>query len=59
MEKVAMVSSDTILIEEEVIEGIPVCSTNYSSPVVEQSNFIDEISYKIGNRKYVENAPHF
>ena len=53
--------SQTVLIEEEeeVEEGIPVCGANYSSPVVEQASFIEEIHYKIGNRKYVENAPHF
>lgn len=52
--------SQTVLIEvEEVEEGVPVCGANYSSPVVEQDRFIEEIHYKIGNRKYVENAPHF
>jgi hypothetical protein len=52
-------SSQEILVDEEEIEGVPVCGANYSSPVVEQANFIEEIHYTIGNRKYVENAPHF
>ena len=52
-------SSQEILVDEEEIEGVPVCGANYSSPVVEQDRFIEEIHYKIGNRKYVENAPHF
>jgi hypothetical protein len=47
------------LVRDEEIEGVPVCAANYSSPVVEQGNFIEEISYTIGNRKYIENAPHF
>lgn len=47
------------LVKDEEIEGVPVCSANFSSPVVEQGNFIEEISYTIGNRKYTENAPHF
>ena len=52
-------SSQEILVDEQEIEGVPVCGANYSSPVVEQANFIEEIHYTIGNRKYVENAPHF
>lgn len=46
-------------VEEEELEGVPVCGANYSSPVVEQANFIEEVSYRIGSRKYIENAPHF
>jgi hypothetical protein len=58
-----MVSSHTILKhqeeEDEVEEGVPVCGANYSSPVVDQASFIDEIHYSIGGKKYIENAPHF
>lgn len=56
--EIPIMSSQEILVDEE-IEGVPVCGANYSSPVVEQASFIEEIHYKIGNRKYVENAPHF
>ncbi len=42
--------------EEELSEGIPVCGTNLSSPVVDTSAYIDEIRYKVGNRLYIENA---
>ncbi|HEU4984573.1 MAG TPA: hypothetical protein VFT58_02940 [Nitrososphaera sp.] len=58
---VCMVSSHTILKhqeEDEVEEGVPVCGANYSSPVVDQASFIDEIHYSIGGKKYIENAPH-
>ena len=37
-------------------QGIPVCSANLSSPVVDQAIYIDEIHYRIGNRVYIENA---
>ncbi|MGH9877146.1 MAG: hypothetical protein ACREBU_04530 [Nitrososphaera sp.] len=46
----------TILIEEESIEGIPVCAANLSSPVIDQAKYIEEIHYKIGSRLYLENA---
>ena len=43
--------------EEEEIEGVPVCGANMTSPVVDTVYYSDEISYRIGNRKYIENAP--
>jgi hypothetical protein len=42
--------------ELETIEGIPVCGSNLSTPVVDTSAYISEIYYKIGNRLYIENA---
>ena len=42
--------------QEELSEGIPVCDTSLSTPVVDTARFIDEIHYKIGDRTYVENA---
>ena len=42
--------------EQETIEGIPVCGSNLSTPVVDTSAYISEIYYKIGNRLYIENA---
>jgi hypothetical protein len=56
----------SILIEEQeekkkeeeavVVEGVPVCGANLSSPVVDRVYYIDQIHYKIGNRLYIENA---
>jgi hypothetical protein len=56
----------SILIEEQeekekeeeavVVEGVPVCGANLSSPVVDAVYYIDQIHYKIGNRLYIENA---
>lgn len=47
----------SLLVEqEEILEGVPVCGANLSSPVVDTAYYIDEIHYKIGNRMYVENA---
>jgi hypothetical protein len=37
-------------------QGIPVCGSNLSSPVVDQAYYIDEIHYRIGNKVYIENA---
>jgi hypothetical protein len=42
--------------EEELIEGIAVCGSNLSSPVLDRSAYINEIHYKVGNRLYIENA---
>ena len=49
-------SSSTILVEEESVEGVPVCAGNLSSPVVDQANYIMEIRYRIGGTQYIENA---
>ena len=42
--------------EEEEMGGIPVCSANLSSPVIDTANYIGEVHYKIGNRLYIEHA---
>jgi hypothetical protein len=49
-------SNSIILVEEEPVEGVPVCGGNLSSPVLDQANYIKEIHYRIGDRQYVENA---
>ncbi len=52
-------SSDYIIIEKEESEqhvGVPICGANLSNPVIDSSNFIDEIHYQIGNKLYIENA---
>ncbi len=55
----------SILVEEQeeekeeavaVVEGVPVCGANFSSPVLDTVYYIDQIHYKIGNRLYIENA---
>jgi hypothetical protein len=44
--------------EEELVveEGVPICGSNLSTPVVDTTQHIKEIHYKIGNRLYIENA---
>lgn len=42
--------------EDELFEGIAVCGTNLSTPVVDISAYIHEIHYKVGTRLYIENA---
>ena len=60
-----MVSSASILFERERQEeqqqsqlesGIPVCGANLSTPILDQSHYINEIHYRIGNKLYIENA---
>jgi len=51
-----MMNANTVLVEEEECEGIPVCGANLSSPVVDQADYIQEIHYKVGSRLYIENA---
>ena len=51
--------SDCMLVEKDESEeqtGIPICGANLSSPVIDTSNFISEIHYRIGNKLYIENA---
>ena len=36
--------------EEKLFEGIAVCGTNLSTPVVDTSAYINEVHYKVGNR---------
>jgi hypothetical protein len=43
-------------LEQEMIEGVPVCGANFSSPVIDTGYYIEEIRFKIGNRLYIENA---
>lgn len=43
-------------VQEEMIEGVPVCGGNFSSLVIDTGYYIEEIHYKIGNRLYIENA---
>jgi hypothetical protein len=40
----------------EDIRGVPICGSNFSTPVTDNSHFISEIHYRIGNRLYIENA---
>jgi len=42
--------------EEELFNGVAVCGTNLSTPVLDTSAYIREIHYKVGNRLYIENA---
>lgn len=49
-------SANTLLVEKEECEGLPVCGANLSSPVIDQANYIEQIRYKVGSRLYIENA---
>jgi hypothetical protein len=51
-----MMNANTLLVEEEECEGIPVCGANLSSLVIDQANYIQEIHYRVGSRLYIENA---
>lgn len=46
----------TELSEEVDLEGIPICYSNLTTPVTNRTDFIQEVSYKIGMRVYIENA---
>jgi hypothetical protein len=43
-------------LQEEMVEGVPICGANFSSPVLDIGYYIEEIHYKIGDRLYIENA---
>jgi hypothetical protein len=42
--------------EQGSILGVPVCASNFSTPVVDQAGYTREIHYRIGDRVYIENA---
>ena len=48
----------SILVEKQIEqeEGVPVCSANLSSPVVDKAQYTDQIHFIIANRMYIENA---
>jgi hypothetical protein len=41
---------------EQVVEGVPVCGANLSSPVFDTANYIEQVHYRIGTKLYIENA---
>lgn len=41
---------------ESLVWGVPVCGANFSTPVLDQTYYIGEIHYRIGQRLYIENA---
>lgn len=49
-------NANTLLVEDEECEGLPMCGANLSSPVLDQAQYIQEIHYKVGSRLYIENA---
>lgn len=49
-------SDNTVLLEEEKTEGVPVCGGNLSTPVTDTVRYLDEVHYRIGDRLYIENA---
>lgn len=40
----------------EEIQGIPICGSNFANPITDNSQFMREIHYRIGDRLYIENA---
>ena len=41
---------------EELVSGVPICGSNFSTPVVDRAYHTAEIHYRIGDRMYIENA---
>lgn len=42
--------------QEEDLGSIQVCGGNFTTPVVDKSNYLDEVQYNIGQITYTENA---
>jgi hypothetical protein len=38
------------------IEGVPICGSNFTSPITNRSQFMNEVHYRIGDKFYIENA---
>jgi hypothetical protein len=38
------------------IEGVPICGSNFTSPITNRSQFMNEVHYRIGDKLYIENA---
>jgi len=43
-------------VEDDVVEGVPVCGANLVSLVTDTASYIGEVHYKIGTRFYIEHA---
>ncbi len=41
----------------EESDGIPICASNLSSPIIDRTQFVSEVHYKIGNRLYIRQKP--
>lgn len=41
----------------EETEGVTMCGANFQTTVEDETQYTNEISFKIGGRKYIENAP--
>lgn len=37
-------------------EGVPICGSNFVTPIINKSQFMSEIHYRIGDKLYIENA---
>lgn len=55
----------SLILEQEIIEEkeediankfVPICGSNYYTPVTETTYYLKEVSYMIGGRRYIENA---
>jgi hypothetical protein len=42
--------------EDESYDAVPICGGNFYTPVTDTINYLDEVNYTIGGRKYIENA---
>jgi hypothetical protein len=44
--------------ERELVEidGVPICGSNFTSPITNRSQFLNEVHYRIGDKLYIENA---
>ena len=41
---------------EELEYGVPVCGGNFTTPVVDVTQYLNEIHYEIGGIRYISNA---
>jgi hypothetical protein len=38
------------------VEGVPICGSNFTNPITNRSQYMNEIHYRIGDKIYIENA---
>ena len=53
MKNLTKQESESELIETE---GVPICGSNFTNPITNRSQFMNEIRYRIGDKLYIENA---
>lgn len=51
-----ILEQEQIVQEDESFDAVPICGANFYTPVCDITQYLDEVSFVIAGRKYIENA---